>query len=45
MERIAAGATSETSAAIHLIVTCWKPHSAVSSNITEIAVASSARRA
>jgi hypothetical protein len=43
-DRIAACITSDTSGAISLIVTCWKPHSAVSSTMTEIAVASSALR-
>ena len=44
IERSAACMTCETSAAIHLIVTCWKPQSAVRSNMTAIAAASSARR-
>jgi len=34
IERIAAGITNDTSAEIHLIVTCWNPHSAVSRSIS-----------
>jgi len=34
IERIAACITNETSAEIHLIVTCWNPHSMVSASIS-----------
>ena len=44
VERIAACITKETSGAVSLIATCWKPHRPVSSTISETAVASSGRR-
>jgi hypothetical protein len=44
IERSAACITSETSAAIHFTVTCWKPQSEVSRSITPSATPSTALR-